>query len=113
MDKFTKLTDTGAVDISASSAAYTAALTDWVASNELDSDLIDTAVNAVFDRHNSVIPIATLVSMSVAELGASPSQFSAFSKRVHAYVRGQITAGNYSSKKGAGGGCQRTPSPSV
>ena len=107
MDKFTARDSNGAVDVNASAAAYATALSNWVIENELDTDVIETAVEAVFDRYNSVIPMGPLVNFAVNELGASPTQFKAFSTRVHAYVRGQITLGRYSSKKGTGGGVTR------
>ena len=50
MDKYTKLGVDGSVDVAASALAYGEALSAWVAENEIPSDTISTAIEAVFDR---------------------------------------------------------------
>ncbi len=90
MDKFVVRDSSGAVDVSASAQAYAAALTKWVAENEVSSDRIAAAVNAVFDRFpGQRLPMPALLSLAVAELGVEPAAHKAMTDRVHAFVSGQ------------------------
>jgi len=108
MDKFTVRDETGAVDVTASALAYGEALAAWVADNEVSSETIETAINAVFDRYPGVrIPMPALLSAAVTELSATPDQHAALTKRCHEYVRGQNVAGKLFITKGKGGGVSR------
>lgn len=107
MDKFTQRGADGSVDIAASANAYAAALTKWAAENEIPSEEISEAVNAVLDRHTGRIPMPALLSLSAQELNATPETFKVLSDRVHAYVTGQTKAGKLFVVKGKGGGVSR------
>jgi hypothetical protein len=108
MDKFTKRGTDGSVDVLASAAAYTAALENWIGENEIPANQIETAVNAVLDLYPSQsVPMPALLSAAVANLNGTPAQFGALSKRVHAFVTGQKTAGLLTVAKGKGGGVSR------
>jgi len=111
MDKFTVRTADGSVDVTASTQAYSTALNDWVAKNEVDVSKIESAVETVFDRHTGRFPMPALVSAAVTELGASPDQFKALSTRVHTYVRSQVDSGRLAVTKGQKGGVSRVTRP--
>lgn len=113
MDKFTVRGTDGSVDLAASANAYTKALSEWCTSNEVASDTIENAVEAVFDRFNGRITTPALVSMTLAELGAAPSQHKALDTRVRAYLKGQCAGntGRLDMVKGVGGGVQRLAKP--
>lgn len=114
MDKYTKRGMDGSVDVTASAQAYAAALTKWVAENEIASETIETAVEAVFDRFSgSKLPMPALLSLTVAELGGTPDQHKTLTNRVHAYVKGQCNEnqGRLEISKGKGGGVQRLAKP--
>ncbi len=112
MDKFTKRDASGSVDVVASATAYAEALQKWVADNEVASDTIEGAVEAVFDRFDGKrLPVPALVAMSVSELGATPEQHKALTTRVQAYVKGQKEAGRLDVGKGKGGGVTRLARP--
>jgi hypothetical protein len=113
MDKYTKRTTDGSVDIDASSEAYAAALTEWVVTNEIPSEKIETAVNAVLEASPSGrVPMPALLSLASQEMNATPETFTVLSDRIHAYVQGQAKAGLLFVTKGKGGGCSRTaPEP--
>lgn len=114
MDKFTVRGTDGSVDVAASANAYAKALTGWVAQNELSSDTIETAIEAVFDRFpGQRLPMPALLSLTVAELGASPDQHKTLTSRVHAYVTGQSAdnTGRIDIGKGKGGGVSRLALP--
>jgi hypothetical protein len=105
MDKFTVRDATGSVDVEASAVAYGEALAAWVADNEVSSETIEAAINAVFDRYPGIrIPMPALLSQAVTELAATPDQHAALTKRCHEYVKGQAQAGNLFVIKGKGGG---------
>ncbi len=112
MDKFVVRDVSGSVDVTASANAYAKALTDWVNENEIASDEIAGAVNSVLDAHaTSRVPMPALLSLSATALGATPATFKVLSDRVHAYVKGQVTAGNLFVVKGLGGGVGREAPP--
>lgn len=109
MNQFTIRGTDGSVDIAASAKAYTEALTQWVSVNEMPAEKISNAVNAVLDRFpGQRVSIPALLSFSVQELGAAPDQHKTLTERVHAYVRGQATAGVLTIAKGKNGGVART-----
>lgn len=108
MDKFTKRGSNGEVDVAASATAYADALTAWSAENEIPSEKIAAAVNAVLDRHPGTISVPSLLSFAVQEMEATPETYGVLTKRVHAYVTGQKEAGLLFVTKGKGGGCSRT-----
>lgn len=108
MDKFTKRGTDGSVDVTASAAAYTEALTEWCAENEIPAEQIEAAANAVLDAHaGKRIPMPAFLSLAVQELGGTPETFAVLSDRVHAYVSGQAKAEQLFVVKGKGGGVTR------
>ena len=115
MDKFTVRDSNGSVDVGASVAAYTQALSSWVSVNESPVESIERAVEAVFDSHPSTsrLPTPFLVSLAVQEMGADPSQFKSLSGRVSAYIKGQCAdnTGRLDISKGNGGGVARLARP--
>ena len=111
MDKFTVRDSSGSVDVAASANAYATALTKWCAENEVASDTIEMAVEAVFDRHPGRLPMPALLSAAVNELGATPAQFKTLTDRVHSYVSGQAKTGRLEIGKGKGGGVSRLARP--
>lgn len=112
MDKFMKRDATGAVDVLASAEAYALALQAWVVENEVGSETIEAAVETVFDRFDGKrLPMPSLLSMAVVELGATPEQHKAMTNRVHEYVKGQTTAGRLEVGKGPQGGVLRRAKP--
>lgn len=109
MDKYTKRDSTGSVDVAASAQAYADALTVWAADNEVPSDTIEAAVNAVLDRFpGQRIPKPALISLSVSELNGTPAQHKTLSERVSSFLKGQVDAGKLFAIKGTGGGMSRT-----
>lgn len=115
MDKFTVRDAGGSVDVAASVASYREALNSWVSVNETPVEVIERAVEAVFDSRSSTqrLPTPFLVSLAVQEIGADPSQFKALSARVSAYVKGQCAenTGRLDTSKGKGGGVLRLARP--
>jgi|GEM_PF-5713752 hypothetical protein len=109
MDKFTVRDASGAVDVLASATKYAEALQVWVSQNEADPQHLTDVVNAVFDRYNGqTLPMPALVSQAVSDLGATPAEYAAFSKRVHAHIRGMAgEGGSLTIAKGKGGGVSR------
>lgn len=109
MDKFTVRDLSGAVDVVASATKYAEALQDWVSQNEADPQRLTDVVNAVFDRFpGQTLPMPALVSLSVADLGATPSEHAATAKRVHAHIQGMASeGGSLTITKGKGGGVSR------
>lgn len=110
MDKFVVRSVDGSVDVVASTAAYHAALTEWVSLNETPSSELETAVNAVFESESrGPIPTAALVSMAAHRLTTDPNMFVAVSKRVHDWIKNQVTQGvKFTVVRGKGGGVVRT-----
>lgn len=115
MDKFTVRDSNGSVDVVASVSAYNKALNDWVSANETPIEVIERAVEAVFDSHPSVsrLPTPFLTSLAVQEIKADPSQFKTLSARVSAYIKGQCAdnTGRFDVLKGNGGGVARLARP--
>lgn len=114
MDKFTKRGSDGSVDVSASTNEYAKALSEWVAENEIPSDTIESAVEAVFDRFPGArLPMPALLSAAVTELEATPDQHKTLTSRCHAYVTGQSAGntGRIDIGKGKGGGVLRLSLP--
>jgi hypothetical protein len=119
MDKFTKTGADGSVDVAASANAYAKALTEWKAQNEIPTDRIEAAVEAVFDRFPGVrLSMPSLLHEAVTELKGSPAQHKALSARVQSYVTGQCGAtketrntGRLDIQKGVGGGVLRLALP--
>lgn len=107
MDKHLVRDSSGSVDVAASANAYAEALTKWCAENEIASETIENAVEAVFDRHPGRLPMPALLSAAVNELGSTPAQFKTLTDRVHSYVSGQTKLGRLEVGKGKGGGVSR------
>jgi hypothetical protein len=113
MDKFTVRNSDGSVNVSQSTAAYTKALTDWVASNQTPVADLERAVDSVFDAHSSRIPMPALISLAVQNLSSDPTQFQALSGRVRTYVKSQCgEGGRLQVVKGTHGGVERLARPS-
>lgn len=96
----------GSVDIKASGEAYVKALTDWVGANEISSDRLDTAIDAVFDENKDQtrFPKAGLVHLAVMHLGLNANQIGTVSERVSKYITNNP---RFLTVKGKGGGCER------
>lgn len=107
MDKHLVRGSDGSVDVAASANAYAKALTEWCAKNELPSEDIADAVNAVLDSRTGTIPMPALLGMATQSMGATPANFKVLSDRIHAYVTGQSKAGLLFISKGKGGGVSR------
>jgi len=109
MDKFTVRDSSGAVDVVASATKYAEALQAWVSQNEADPQRLTDAVNAVFDRYpGQTLPMPALVSQAVTALGATPTEYAAVTKRVHAHIQGMAgEGGSLTITKGKGGGVSR------
>lgn len=107
MDKYTQRGTDGSIDVAASANAYAKALTEWAVENEIPSEQITEAVNAVLDLHPGRIPMPALLNFAVQQLGATPESFKVLSDRVHAYVTGQTKAGLLFVIKGKNGGVSR------
>jgi hypothetical protein len=113
MDKYSVLGVDGTVDVAASANAYAKALTAWKAENEVPSETIEAAVEAVFDRNPGRLPMPVLLSFATQELGATPETFRALHDRIHAYVVGQSAknTGRIDIAKGVKGGVARLSRP--
>lgn len=114
MDKFTVFGSDGSADVSASANAYAKALTSWKVDNEIPTETIETAVEAVFDRFpGQRLPMPALLSAAVLGLSATPDQHKALTTRCHAYVTGQSAGntGRLDIGKGKGGGVLRLALP--
>lgn len=118
MDKFTVFANDGSVDVAASAAAYAKALTSWKATNEVPTETIEAAVEAVFDRFpGQRLSMPALIHSALSELQAAPSQHKALTARVQSYVSGQCglgdarNTGRLDIQKGVGGGVLRLAVP--
>lgn len=111
MDKHTVLNAMGEVDVTASVAAYEASLVKWVQENEIPSDSISTAVNAVLDRFPTKrVSINMLSGLAFAEMALDPALHRSVTQRIEGYIRGQVKTGALESVKGKGGGIGRVKS---
>lgn len=110
MDKFVVRSVDGSVDVVASTAAYHAALTEWVSLNETPVQHLEDAVNSVLEKEaKGPIPTAALVSMAAHRLTTDPALFVSMSKRVHEWLKNQVSQGKkYTLVRGKGGGVVRT-----
>jgi hypothetical protein len=114
MDKHTVFGSDGSADLSLSQAAYGKALAVWKAENEVPTETIEGAVEAVFDRFpGQRLPMPYVVSQAVTALEATPDQTKSLTTRVHAYVTGQSAnnTGRIDIGKGKGGGVLRLSLP--
>lgn len=114
MDKFTVFGTDGSADVDASMEAYGEALATWKRTNEIPTDRIEAAVEAVFDRFpGQRLPMPALLSAAVLGLSATPDQHKALTARCHAYVTGQSASntGRLDIGKGKGGGVLRLSLP--
>lgn len=111
MDKFTVLNALGEADVAASANTYAKALTAWKELNEIATDRVETAVEAIFDRTPGSLPMPFLIDAAVNEISQDPAQFKTLSKRVRAYVKEQKQIGRLAVKPGkpgaTGGGVSR------
>ena len=111
MDKYTMFGSDGSADVAASADAYAKALTSWKAKNEVPTETIEAAVEAVFDRFpGQRLSMPSLLHAVVSELQATPAQHNALTERVKSYVSGQCglgearNTGRLDIHKGVGGG---------
>lgn len=118
MDKFTVIGTDGSADVAASANKYAKALTEWKALNEVPTERIEAAVEAVFDRFpDQRLSMPSLLHEAVTELKGTPEQHKTLSKRVRAYVAGQCCIGDARNtgrldiQKGVGGGVIRLALP--
>jgi hypothetical protein len=113
MDKFTKRGSDGSVDVAASANAYAKALTEWAAQNEIPTETIEAAVEAVFDANPGRVGMPALTSMAATSISSDPGAFNTLRLRVHAYVTGQSAGntGRLDIAKGKGGGVLRLSLP--
>lgn len=118
MDKYTVFGADGSADVAASAASYGAALTAWKSKNEVPTEVIEKAVEAVFDANpNERLQMPALTHAALTELKATPAQHAALSARVVAYVQGQCglkearNTGRLDIQKGFGGGVLRLAAP--
>jgi hypothetical protein len=118
MDKHTVFGSDGSVDVAASATAYSKALTAWKAQNEIPTETIEAAVEAVFDRFQGQrLSMPALLHEAVSELNGQPSQHKALTTRVQSYVAGQCGTGDARNtgrldiQKGVGGGVLRLACP--
>lgn len=108
MDKFTVRDSNGFVDIQASVAAYSAALTEWITNNETDQQVISNAVESVLNAYpNQCVPMRALISKAVMQISDNPTQFNMLSNKVHNYIKGRVLAGCLNVNKGRDGGVLR------
>ncbi len=108
MDKYTVRNTDGSVDVNASSAAYTAALVEWVSTNEIPADDIAAAVDSVLDSAaGKRVAMPSLLNFAAQELGADVSSLQTISTRIHEYVSAQVKAEKLFVMKGVGGGVSR------
>jgi hypothetical protein len=114
MDKFTVRGSDGSVDVSASANAYAKALTEWVGKNEIATETIESAVEAVFDAFpDQRLAMPSLLHEAVSRLNGTPASHKTLSERVHAYIKGQTAdnTGRLDVQKGKGGGVLRLARP--
>lgn len=111
MDKYTQYDSLGVADVAASANAYAKALTAWKQANEIPTERIEAAVEAVFDRAKSRLPMPALISFTVNELSQEPGAHKSLSDRVHAYITGQRKVGRLLVVQGKGGGVERVVRP--
>jgi hypothetical protein len=113
MEKYVVRNDDGSVNLSRSVDAFSDALQKWVDEDKALVVRIETAVEAVLDRHQGQkVPMPALLSMAIHELGASPSEFGTLQERIHAYVKSQAGEGKrLQIGKGKGGGVLRLARP--
>ena len=119
MDKYSKLGSDGTVDVAVSAQAYADALTAWKAENEIPTDRIEAAVEAVFDRFpGSRLAMPALLHEAVSELQGTPAQHKALTTRVQKYVAAQCgntketrNTGRLDIQQGVGGGVLRLALP--
>ena len=111
--KFFAMGPDGTVDVAASTSNFAKAVVEWKAANEIPSEEIETAVEAVFDRFPGNIPMPALLSYVVQELSDNPSQHKTLSGRVHAYLTAQYAkaTGRIEISRGKGGGVSRLALP--
>lgn len=108
MDKFTVRGVNGSVDVDASVAAYTQALSEWIGKNEVSVSDIDREVHAVFDSNPSAIPTTMLVHTVALSLTSDPAMFTAVSKQVHNFIKAQTALGTqFTVVRGHNGGIVR------
>lgn len=118
MDKHTVFGSDGSVDVAASAASYSKALTDWKVKNEIPTETIELAVEAVFDRFDGTrLAMPALLHEVVSEMSDASLSYNAVVDRARAYITGQCgvgaarNTGRLDIQKGVGGGVLRLAVP--
>lgn len=109
MNQIVRNTD-GSVDLNASVAAFTKQLRDWMQANEIKPELLDAAIDAVFDENKDSerLPKSALVTLAVTRLNLNASQLSTVTERLSKYI---TTQPRFLTHKGKNGGVQRLALP--
>ena len=111
MDKYTRRGSDGSVDFAASANAHARALSEWASLNEVPSETIENAVEAVFDRSPEKLSMPALVGFTLTELGVDANSFKSLQTRVQAYIKGQKDLKRIVVVKGPTGGVTRAARP--
>lgn len=105
MDKYTVVNSSGEIDISASTAKYSTALSTWVNENKIDTDTISEAVNSILSKYpGERVKMPALLSEVTMAVSSNPENYSRDKKRIHSFITGQSKAGKLFVVKGSKGG---------
>lgn len=110
MDKKYIVTDSsGNIDITASTAKYSSALSTWIDENEIPSDTISDAIKTVLSKYpNERVKVPALLSEVTMAVISNPENFSGTEKRVRAVFTSDKNAGKLFVMKGSNGGASLT-----
>jgi hypothetical protein len=111
----------GSIDENASQDAFSAALSKHIASTEMETSKIASAISAVFDEFKGQsIPMPALCNFALTRLGSSPANYKVLNERTAQYVRENAQGDKdkatgtvahpdslFVINKGSGGGCAR------
>lgn len=112
MDKYTKRNSNGSIDIDASTKAYAEALADWANKNETPVEEIESAVESVFNSFpGQRLTTSFIISNTIVAMQATPEISRSLTKRIQAYLKGQVQSGRFNIAKGTGGGITRLANP--
>ena len=103
--KYVVMDSSGNIDVTASTAKYSTALSTWIDETQIDPDMISEAVNSVLAKYpNERVKMPTLLSEVTLKVSSNPDNYSRDLKRVHSFITGQSKAGKLFVMKGAHGG---------
>jgi hypothetical protein len=118
MDKHTVFGSDGSVNVEASTLSYVKALNEWKVKNELPTEDVEAAVEAVFDRFPGYrLSMPALLHEAVSLLKGEPSQHKTLTARVQSYIASQCgigdarNTGRIDITKGKAGGVLRLARP--